>query len=120
MIYKTDFVDHNVHNDIVFPGAGYLMFLNKSMKNIHFLQLLIISTDHDFDTIVSNHFSYEHLDNISFDLPVFNKENIFINKAGYFYLITFILFYTYGNIKQNRPGYWCMASAILAPILLFV
>lgn len=51
---------------------------------------------------------------------LFNKKYTFINKAGYFFIITFILFYTYGNIKQNRPGYWCMASAILAPILLFI
>jgi len=46
------------------------------------------------------------------------KSTTFINKAGYFYILTFVIFYSYGNIKQKRPGYWCLSSAFLAPILL--
>ncbi len=55
---------------------------------------------------------------------IVNKKNIkstnFINKAAYYFIATLIIFYTYGNINQKRPGYWCLASALLAPILLII
>lgn len=46
----------------------------------------------------------------------------FINKAGYFFTGTAILSLSLDkfNIKENTPSFWCMSSAILAPIFLFL
>lgn len=43
----------------------------------------------------------------------------FSNKVKYFYLATFIFSYLIGDFEK-KPSYWCMSSAILAPIMLFL
>ena len=48
-----------------------------------------------------------------------SKSLKFMNKAKYYYLGTLILSYLLGN-HEKKPSYWCMSSAILAPIMLFL
>lgn len=48
-----------------------------------------------------------------------SKNLVFSNKAKYFYLVTFIFSYLIGDFEK-KPSYWCMSSAILAPIMLFL
>ena len=48
-----------------------------------------------------------------------SKNLVFSNKAKYFFLATFIFSYLIGDFEK-KPSYWCMSSAILAPIMLFL
>lgn len=50
------------------------------------------------------------------------RNNIFLSKIGYFFLITYILSTLINKFSKNDkvPSYWCMSSAFLAPALLLV
>ena len=46
-----------------------------------------------------------------------DKKNEFIDKTGKYFALTAIISYVFLKSK-NSPSYWCMSSAILAPICL--
>jgi hypothetical protein len=48
------------------------------------------------------------------------RNNNFLNKIGYFFLITYILSEIINKFSKNNkvPSYWCLSSAVLAPSLL--
>jgi hypothetical protein len=46
-----------------------------------------------------------------------DKRNKFINKTGQYFALTAIVSYLFLKSK-NSPSYWCMSSAVLAPIFL--
>jgi hypothetical protein len=47
-----------------------------------------------------------------------NNCNKYFNEAGYFFVGTLLISYTLTN--KNSPSFWCMSSAILAPIFLLL
>ena len=56
-----------------------------------------------------------------FHLLLFDKcirNNKFLNKIGYFFLITYILSKIISKLGEKVPSYWCLSSAVLAPTLL--
>jgi hypothetical protein len=58
-----------------------------------------------------------------FHLLFFNKciyNNIFLRNSGYFFLLTFMASFIISKTNINAPSFWCMSSAILAPILLIL
>ena len=48
------------------------------------------------------------------------QKDYFLNKIGYFFLITYILSKLISKLDYKVPSYWCMSSAFLAPALLLV
>jgi hypothetical protein len=48
-----------------------------------------------------------------------NETKKIIHKLAYFYIITLLLSYFILNTKNN-PSFWCMSSALISPIILFV
>lgn len=58
-----------------------------------------------------------------FHLAFFNKciyNNLFIRKTAYFFLLTLIISRIIGKTTRNAPSFWCLSSALLSPILLFI
>jgi hypothetical protein len=58
-----------------------------------------------------------------FHLLLFDKcirNNNFLNKIGYFFLITYILSQIISKLGEKVPSYWCLSSAVLAPTLLLI
>jgi hypothetical protein len=53
-----------------------------------------------------------------FNKCIFNK--IFLRQTGYFFLGTGILSFMITINKINGPSFWCLSSALLAPILLII
>ena len=44
----------------------------------------------------------------------------FVTKAGWFFIITLFISMLAGKRSNKTPSYWCMASAVLAPVLLLL
>ena len=49
-----------------------------------------------------------------------NQENIKINNFGKLLFTTFLISYLIPNKNENHPSIWCISSAIVAPISLFI
>jgi hypothetical protein len=48
------------------------------------------------------------------------QDTKFLNKIGYFYLITFIISEIASKFSDRFPSFWCLSSAVLAPAFLFM
>ena len=48
------------------------------------------------------------------------QNNNFLNKTGWFFVITYIFSIIIGILSDKALSFWCLLSAVAAPILLFV